>query len=83
MPDFDGQVRNVMGPLHVVQAVKPVSRIGPFTTRAGVERGLCAFYAVCTASNSDKAMVAGTVIGICSDFGVSASVREQRRILSS
>ncbi|KQP36065.1 hypothetical protein ASF25_14025 [Methylobacterium sp. Leaf100] len=73
-------VRIVIAPSQVAQVAKPVSRIGPVTTRAGVVRGLCAFKVAATASNSDRSMIAGTSIVMCSALGFSISVLESRRL---
>ncbi|ONF46183.1 hypothetical protein RSM1_26025 [Methylobacterium radiotolerans] len=71
-------VRSVIAPPQVMQVASPVRRIGPVTTRAGVTRGLCAFSVACTASNSAEPMIGGTATAMCSAFGFSSPVFEQR-----
>lgn len=79
-PDFEVPVRSVIGPEQVAQVAKPVSRIGPVTTRACVAPGLCALSVAATVSNAAPPMIAGTSIRMCSAFGFSASVFESRRL---
>ncbi|KTQ88029.1 hypothetical protein NS226_17430 [Aureimonas ureilytica] len=78
MPFLDVPVRSVMPPSQEAQTAKPVSRIGPVTTRGASARGFLAFSVAWTASKSARSMIGGTAMMMCSAAGFCRSVFDSR-----
>lgn len=63
-----------MPPPQPAHVARPVSRIGPVTTRGGVTRGFFARSVACTASNVAASIIGSTSIEIWSASGLASCV---------